>query len=82
MTQPRAIPPRAPADAVMTDSANQRRCYTCDAYSWKVWGGSKDETQGKCFRDHAATGVIHWVDVLMTCSAWRPDLPTREKERQ
>jgi hypothetical protein len=64
----------APDDAVMTTNANPHRCWNCAYYSFKMYGGDDDATQGKCFRDRRETGgSVYWVDGLMTCPAFKPD---------
>lgn len=68
----------APPDAVMTDASNPRRCWNCDCYSFKVYGG-EDNTQGKCFRDYGATNHYWYADGLMTCPGFKPDAEMREK---
>jgi len=67
-----------PPDAVTTDASNPKRCWNCDCYSFKVYG-SQDNTQGKCFRDFHQNRELHWVDGLMTCPGWRPDITMREE---
>ena len=67
-----------PADATMTTADDLKRCWNCDCYSFKVFGGV-DSTQGKCFRDFDKDRTLHWVDGLMTCPQWKPDCTVQDK---
>ena len=54
----------------MIQLATVQRCGNCDCFSVKaiVRGGV---ASGKCFRDHTATGKVHYVNADQVCDVWR-----------
>jgi hypothetical protein len=69
----------APPEANWTTKDDLRRCWNCDFYSFKVYGG-EDSTQGKCFRDRDKSRKVWWVDGLMTCPSWKPDRTVTDEQ--
>lgn len=70
----------APPDATWTNKSDPRRCWMCDAYSFKVYSG-EDSTSGKCFRDFRENRKVWYVDGLMTCPGFRPERNTEDDRR-
>lgn len=62
----------APPDFLWTNKDDPRRCWNCQFYSFKCYGGP-DSTSGKCFRDHNKIEKVWYVDGLMTCPGFIED---------